>query len=151
MAGRMKAQITPGDATFHCEATALDVRRVLGDLRTHLRAGDIREDDCGDIELALAEVLNNIVEHAYAVSGPGTITVVLWVGPDRIICEVRDQGAAMPDLQSPIAFAPNATSPKSLPEGGFGWSLIHALSLRLVYLRDGAVNRLILDFEIGTR
>ncbi len=144
--------MTPRDATFHCHATSLDVRRVLGDLRAYLRGNDIREDDCGNIELALAEVLNNIVEHAYGVSGPGAITVVLSVGPDRIICEVRDQGKPMPDLRSPSAFAPSgATARTSLPEGGFGRSLIHALTLRLLYVRDGAVNRLILDFEIGTR
>lgn len=148
--GKINAQMMPRDATFHCNATSLDVRRVLSDLRAHLKARHIDEDDCSKIELALAEALNNIVEHAYTLEGPGTITLLLNIGDDQLTCELRDAGKAMPDLVLPGATGPDVTSTlAALPEGGFGWSLIHALTVHLHYMRDGSENRLVLDFDLG--
>lgn len=138
------------DVTFHCNATALDVRRVLGDLRAHLRAKAICEGDCSKIELALAEALNNIVEHAYPCARPVAITLLLTVVQDQLTCELRDRGRAMPGLTPPNTPAPEVNRMRAaLPEGGFGWSLIHALTVHLHYLRDGSENRLVLEFELG--
>lgn len=140
-----------GDVTFKCSATALDVRRMLGEVRARLAAENLPEDDCSNIEIALAEALNNIVEHAYRTGPHGTITLTLVVGPKRLTCELRDKGMAMPGLAPPAGTAPDITGQRAtLPEGGFGWSLIHALTARLHYLRDRKENRLILDFDLGT-
>ena len=139
------------DMTFKCSATAVDVRRMLGELRVRLAAENLSDDDCSNIEIALAETLNNIVEHAYRPGAHGTITLTLMVGQRRLTCEVRDNGVAMPGLAPPAGTAPDITSQRAtLPEGGFGWSLIRALTARLHYLRDGEENRLILDFDLGT-
>jgi serine/threonine-protein kinase RsbW len=138
------------DATFHCNATSLDVRGVLSELRAHLETRNIREDDCSNIELALAEALNNIVEHAYALALPGTITLLLRIGEGQLTCELRDSGRAMPSLVPPDATGPDVTPTlAALPEGGFGWSLIHALTVHLHFIRDGSENRLVLDFDLG--
>lgn len=144
----MKAEMT-----FTCDATALDVRRMLGALRTRLARAGITAEDRGTVEIALAEALNNIVEHAYqpdADGSPGTITLTLSIGPTNLSCELRDEGVALPGLAPPAASAPDVTGPReTLPEGGFGWSLIRALTARLYYLRDGAENRLILHFDLA--
>lgn len=140
------------DVTLKCNATALDVRRMLAELRARLAAETLPEDDCSNIEIALAEALNNIVEHAYRPGPDGTITLTLSVGPQYLTCELRDRGMAMPDLAPPAGTAPEITGQRAtLPEGGFGWSLIHALTARLHYLRDGEENRLTLDFDLGAR
>lgn len=137
------------DARFRCSATALDVRRMLGDVRTRLSDENLRDDDCSNIEIALAEALNNIVEHAYGPGVHGTITLTLSVGQRRLTCELRDQGAAMPGLAPPGGAAPDVTCQRAiLPEGGFGWSLIRVLAARLHYLRDDEENRLILGFDL---
>lgn len=137
--------------TFTCDATALDVRRMLAELRERLAVETIADDDRGTVEIALAEALNNIVEHAYEPDAAGTITLTLWIGPTRLSCELRDEGAALPGLAPPRAAAPDVTGPReTLPEGGFGWSMIHALTARLRYLRDGTKNRLILDFDLAS-
>ncbi|MEI4231621.1 ATP-binding protein [Roseovarius sp. D22-M7] len=137
--------------TFTCDATALDVRRMLAELQECLAVETIADDDRGTVDIALAEALNNIVEHAYHPDTPGTITLTLWIGPTRVSCELRDKGVALPGLEPPHAAAPDVTGPReTLPEGGFGWSIIHALTARLCYLRDGAENRLILDFDIAS-
>jgi len=146
----VSAQIMTGNMTFRCSATALDVRRMLSELRARLAAENLRDDDCSNIEIALAEALNNIVEHAYRPRPYGTITLTLSVGQRHLTCELRDQGAAMPRLAPPAGPAPDVTCQRAtLPEGGFGWSLIRALTARLHYLRDEEENRLILDFDLG--
>lgn len=138
------------DMTLRCRATAFDVRRMLGEMRARLAAENLRDDDCSNIEIALAEALNNIVEHAYRPGPHGLITLTLSVGQRHLTCELRDQGAAMPGLAPPGGTVPDVTGPRAtLPEGGFGWSLIRALTARLHYLRDEEENRLILDFDLG--
>lgn len=137
------------DMTFKCRATPVDVRRMLGTLRTRLATEELSDEDCNTIEIALAEALNNIVEHAYRPDDRGTITLTLSVGPRRLTCELRDLGVAMPGLAPPDGTAPDVGGPRAtLPEGGFGWFLIRALTARLHYRREGAENRLILDFDL---
>ena len=140
------------DVSLRCSATALDVRRMLGELRAHLAAENLPDDDCSNVEIALAEALNNIVEHACRPGPHGTITLMLSVGQRNLTCELRDRGVAMPGLAPPGGTVPDITGLRAtLPEGGFGWPLIHALTARLHYLRDGEENRLILDFDLDSQ
>lgn len=141
-----------GEITLRCNATALAVRHMLDTLRAHLLNEPLPDDVCGNIEIAMAEALNNIVEHAYYPGSAGTIMLTVRIGPSRVSCEVRDHGVALPGLGPLSGLPPDVSGLRaSLPEGGFGWSLIHALTARLCYLRDGAENRLVLDFDRGTR
>ncbi|MFZ1470576.1 MAG: ATP-binding protein [Paracoccaceae bacterium] len=94
--------------------------------------------DRGTAEIVLAEVLNNIVEHAYAAE-TGPIRLCLSLGDARLICRIEDEGAPMPGATPPAGHPPD---PVDLPEGGFGWHLIRSLSLDLGYERDGRTNRL---------
>ena len=82
-------------------ATALDVRRMLGELRAHLAAENLPDDDCSNIEIALAEALNNIVEHAYRPGPHGTITLTLSVGPRRLTANCGTRARRMPGLAPP--------------------------------------------------
>lgn len=94
----------------------------------------------GRLELVLAEVLNNIVEHAYA-GTVGDISIRLVRTACGIDCCIRDAGRPMPDLCPPHGglIAWEADAP---PEGGFGWHLIHLLTEGLHYRRAGAQNEL---------
>ena len=58
-------------------------------------------DECrGRAEIVLAEVLNNIVEHAYA-GAPGRIDIAVGLGAGRMECDITDRGRAMPGLTLP--------------------------------------------------
>ncbi len=93
----------------------------------------LTEDTRGSLEIILAEVLNNVVEHAYR-DGPGPIRIYISRRPDQLVVSVYDQGAPMPDLQMPKGeLAP--LDPDDLPEGGFGWFLIRTLTQDLSYER----------------
>ena len=52
-------------------------------------------EDRSTAEIVLAEVLNNVVEHAYA-QGSGPILLTLSLGDGLLHCRVEDEGAAMP-------------------------------------------------------
>lgn len=96
----------------------------------------------GLAELVLAEVLNNIAEHAYP-AGPGPVSVTLTPASGGTQCLVVDQGAAMPGGRVPVGDLPSAaTDVEDLPEGGFGWHLIHRLTRDLSYRRAGRCNHL---------
>lgn len=89
-------------------------------------------------ELLLAEVLNNIVEHAFAGCAGG---IRLWIGrtDSDVLFRIEDDGGPMPGGLPPEGQPP---TPGDLPEGGFGWHLIRRLSSQLRYERQGNTNRL---------
>lgn len=147
---RRPIQIMADTIHVECIATQTAVRGLLIGIRTWLRASNLSEENCGTVEIALAEALNNIVEHAYPADLPGGIALDLALTAAGLRCELRDQGAALPGLVPPDTGLPPIDGPReSLPEGGFGWSLIRTLSSRLGYERRESENRLTLEFNLN--
>lgn len=119
-------------------ASALQQVRLLA---RALRA--IIEEHCppavaADVELAVVEWANNLVEHGYG-AAEGRITTLLRLEPDRLEIEVRDRGhpfdptsEAGPDLESLDAEA----------ESGRGLLLLQALMDELHYETVAGENRL---------
>lgn len=117
-------------------ASALSVRTALrAALARFMRL--MEPDEAGTLELILAEVLNNIVEHSYADSGVGTITLSMVRDSQGLSCSVSDDGVPLP-MTCLTKTEDNSArpSPESLPEGGFGWFLIRDLATDLGYSRD---------------
>ena len=122
---RRPTQIMADTIHVECIATQTAVRGLLIGIRTWLRAANLSEENCGTVEIALA------------LTAAG------------LRCELRDQGAALPGLGPPDTGLPLIDGPReSLPEGGFGWSLIRPLSSRLSYERRDGENRLTLEFNL---
>lgn len=119
------------------------VRHALNAARAALGAMPVGETLIGVVEIVLAEVLNNIVEHAYGTQPCGTVEVEAALGPSGLMFRVRDEGRPMPDGAAP-AGAPHDldVAADDLPEGGFGWFLIRELTEDLRYRRSGPVNEL---------
>jgi len=123
-------------------ADPLAVRAALESVMDGLAEQDLGEDDLGTLELVLAEVMNNIVEHAYA-EDRGQIDLTIRTSAASLYCEICDHGLPMPGGQLPAGRVVNLAVPfDDLPEGGFGWFLIHELTQDLTYQRDGPCNRL---------
>lgn len=137
------------DFLLHATATETSVRALLEDARTRLAARGIPEQVCGTVELALAEALNNIVEHAYAQAETGTITLDARLVPGGLRCILSDRGAPLPARTLPRGHPPRVdTARDALPEGGFGWFLIRSLAREVHYAREAGVNRLTLGFDL---
>ncbi len=120
----------------------VSVRGALEDLFGARGPGAFSDAERDAAELVLAEVLNNIVEHAHIAAG-GTIEVILRRTPHGLTCTVVDCGKRMPGAHPPMGRLPRVSDTLSdLPEGGFGWPLIRLLATDLAYRRVGDHNEL---------
>jgi serine/threonine-protein kinase RsbW len=124
-------------------ATPLEVRRGLRDLRRELRNAGATNRLRDTAEQVLAEVLNNIVEHALAGRQDGQIHLIVKTSGNGLTVRIRDNGCAMPGGSLPLGqLSPLSDTIDSLPEGGFGWYIIHNLTQDLCYLRKPGWNTL---------
>lgn len=137
-------------------ATGLTIRLVLAANPESIRAGlvrfldatalaDLSADHRATVELVLAEVLNNIAEHAYETgTGSGDISVTLRVTEAGLSCHFCDSGLPMPGGRLPDGKLPDSPLARTadLPEGGFGWHLIRSLTQDLSYTRADGQNHL---------
>jgi serine/threonine-protein kinase RsbW len=126
------------------------VRKALAHLLSASPVQNLGEGDRGTVELVLAEVLNNVAEHAYA-GGSGPVEVGLSATAQGISCRIIDRGIAMPDGRLPEGQLPTpaVAMPDDLPEGGFGWHLIRSLTADLTYARSSGQNRLSFVIPLG--
>ncbi len=129
----------------------LAVRDALREVLANLQPLALSDDEVGTIELVLAEALNNIVEHAFGADDkPGEIRIRCSRRKDGLHFAIIDDGLAMPDNKTPQASAPDVNvKMTALPEGGFGWFLIHTLATDIRYARVGQTNHLNLRVTCG--
>lgn len=125
--------------TFRLDARDGEVRLTLARITAVLVGLGIPPDDRASVEIVLAEILNNIVEHGYAPGDPGPIWIALLMEPAAVQVTISDFGRPLPAALLNPAEPPD---PQSLPEGGFGWFLIHSLTTDLRAGRTGTLNRL---------
>lgn len=101
-----------------------------------------------DIPLLFAEVLNNIVEHAYQDSHDGEFAIDATLNGPMMIAKVHDWGppanlhftGQMPDVDN--------VDLDDLPEGGFGLALITALADQVAYTRANGRNTITLHKRV---
>jgi serine/threonine-protein kinase RsbW len=122
-----------------------DARSVRSALQELLCASPIRrlpDTERDTAEIVLAEVLNNIGEHAYSLAG-GEIEVTIRHDAEGLVCTVIDGGIRMPGARLPEG-DPHALPAvlADMPEGGFGWHLIRMLARDLTYRRMADHNEL---------
>jgi len=129
--------------TWNFLADDLATRAMLQQLVAALTGAGLAESDISNTELILAEVLNNIAEHAYA-DGIGPVEVTVELHKDGLVCAIADQGRPMPAGMVPDPEFPEIAPPDHLPEGGFGWHIIRCLTSDLGYQREDGWNRLTL-------
>lgn len=130
-------------------SSPLSVRRALQTVIADLQELELEER--GSVELVLAEVLNNVVEHAYGPEERGWISLECASEPDGLHFRIRDEGRAMPEGTPPMgAPSPLPERLDKMPEGGFGWFLIKDLSRDVQYRRIDDMNELTFRINIDT-
>lgn len=136
---------------FSIQANELAVRNLLADIIAALQVLNLAAEEYGSVELVLAEVMNNIVEHAYADNPTGLINLVIEPKADGLHCEFSDDGHPMPDGGVPLGeLSPLDCEFSDLPEGGFGWFLIRDLARDLEYRRQDGKNYLTFRIAVAT-
>ncbi|MEW2914450.1 ATP-binding protein [Leisingera sp. JC11] len=137
--------------TFACSFTAtnLDARSGISSVVARLRTLGVPAARVDEVQIALTEAVNNVVEHAYADAAPGDVRIKAELSPERLWISIQDAGAPFPNGQLPEGKPADVDVPvKNLPEGGFGWFLIRELASQVQYERSGGSNNLSLCFEI---
>jgi two-component sensor histidine kinase len=86
--------------------------------------------------LLTSELVTNSVKHSNSRRDGGTITITLWVGVDRALVEVADDGGTT---------VPTLRHDDGLAESGRGLWLVNAYSLGWGYHRGG--DRIVTWFE----
>ncbi len=146
----MSYRKTCPDFVVSFSSDALAVRDALANLLQHLACLDLNADDTATFELVAAEVLNNIVEHAYAGRADGVIRIWFNQKPDGLHLRFGDEGLEMSGGSFPGSKAADpGVEFYDLPEGGFGWFMIQVLTKDLTYRRKGRRNLLTLRFPLG--
>ena len=103
-----------------------------------------------DVKIALTEAINNVVEHAYAGIAVAKVRVTCRLEQDRLDILISDTGNPLPGHRPPDGVpASIETTLQNLPEGGFGWYLIHQLTSDIWYERSDGCNRLSLRFDFA--
>ena len=127
------------------------VRRALQHLLVDLTKARLSQDDTEHAQIVLGEVLNNIVEHAFATRDDGFIRLASFRSKTTLRVVVMDNGIEMPNGVLPSRPQPEIdVDVDQLPEGGFGWHLIRTLTDRLEYERQEQNNVLTLHIPIST-
>lgn len=137
-------QDTAPDISIRLLSGTVQVRKTLEQSYTQLKEAGLDDDICDISQIILAEVLNNVVEHAYSFAEGHPICLSLWLRGDGIWCRIKDYGVAMPNNVPPAgrpAVIPGQDR-DTLPEGGFGWAMVHELTEGLRYFREAGENEL---------
>jgi serine/threonine-protein kinase RsbW len=130
-------------------ATALEARGAIAAISKRLRVSGLSCERANEVEIALAEAINNVVEHAYTGVESGKISVKCNLANTRLLIRICDTGVTLPQSCVVPGFAPEiSVSRANLPEGGFGWFLVHELASNIRYERRKQVNHLILRFDL---
>ena len=134
---RMTALASPGS-----------VRAMLIRLRDQVRCWGAADEMVARVELVAAEICNNIAEHGFDERETGEMGLRVSFTPPDLLLEITDQGAAPPaELLHRPKLPPIDVPRLDLPEGGFGWFLVHSEVDDLIYERRAGRNRFSLRFS----
>ncbi len=124
-------------------STPKAVRQALADICGRAEASGSGADTVGQIEIVLAEVLNNVVEHALRHEEESDIFLTARRNARGWHFAIRDKGVAIPGGSVPRPALPSTNRPlQELPEGGFGWAIVNMLARDLTYHRRAGCNHL---------
>lgn len=103
---------------------------------TTLSASDLDQDLVDNVELAVSEACTNAMRHSRTGDANATMIVHFELYEDRLVVEVKDQGAGFDlDKVPPPNF-------KEHPDGGYGLYLMQTIMDEVFYTRGSEYNTL---------
>ena len=119
-----------------------ELSRVAAQLDELAARWRLQKDAVVDMNVALDEILKNVVSHAYDDADAHEIRIALVVYPDALEAEVEDDGRPF----DPLTIAPpDRSAPLAARKiGGLGIHLVRNLMSDVTYRRVGDRNRLVL-------
>ena len=145
--------MNPGPGTrLLVQPTLQDVARAVQALQRVLPAR-LPQAERHAVEIALCELLTNIVQHGFGGAGGAPIEVNCSEQADALVVEVRDAGRAIPAERlagaGPETFDFDPDDIAALPQGGFGLALIKAAFDVVDYRSAAGVNCMHLEKRLA--
>jgi anti-sigma regulatory factor (Ser/Thr protein kinase) len=117
-----------------------EIERLAEEVTRFANQHGVPPETVGDLNLALEEVVANVIMHAYPQGGAHEIRVDVTAEKDGVVAEVVDDGVHFDPLQRP---EPNVALPLAQrPVGGLGIFLVRRVMDELRYSREAGRNRL---------
>ena len=95
------------------------------------------------VNLAIEEIVTNIIKYGYDDTAPHTISVNLTLFPDTIRLQLKDEGHPFDPLQTPEPEIHVPMDQRKL--GGLGLHLVRETVSRIAYRRKNGANLLEMD------
>ena len=134
-----------GDSRLTIVNASAEIERASEWLGALSAAAGLSKDVAGRLQVALDEVVTNIITHALADAPEGArqIWLCLRIRPDRVELDVADDGPAFdPTVVQPISVATRVAKQQ---EGGVGLLFVRALMDDVTFARHGGRNYLTLS------
>jgi anti-sigma regulatory factor (Ser/Thr protein kinase) len=126
-----------------------ELARVVEMVEAFCGAHNLPKATCNLMNLALDEVLSNIVKYAYASPETETIDVGLSYSDNKLIASIEDRGVPFNPLGL-RASTEGGVSLHSRKEGGLGILFMKSLSDSVVYERVADRNKVTLTIKISS-
>ena|SRR5215510_349125 len=131
---------------FQILAVQRDLARIAGSVEAFCGANQLPQATCNLMNLALDEVLSNIVKYAYNSPDTGTIDVELTYSNNKLMASIEDRGVAFNPLGLQM---PANTGPlQSRKAGGLGIFFVKSLMDSVVYERVGNRNKVTVTIRV---
>jgi len=105
-------------ATFRMTSEPTQLARMRSWLWTQLVGQALPLEDCSALLVAVGEICNNVIKHAYAGEAGRPIGIGIQALPDRCVIDIEDEGTPY----DPEGYAPPNFD--DAPEGGMGLFLV---------------------------
>jgi len=127
-------EVIPNSVTIRVPATFEGVGDAVMTAREFLDALPLPERAAARFELALAEAVNNVVEHARC-SQNGSVEITIASDDETLRLVVSDDGRAA-DLDGLNTFMTLPLAPEAIAGDGHGVRLIHSVMDQAIYSRQ---------------
>lgn len=121
-----------------------EVTNVVSMISGWLISHKVEQEIVAELELVLAEALNNVVEHAYLYREDGEIELLITLDDRRLKARITDSGREFDGPPPLKEMNVEDCEFEELPEGGFGWNLIRTLTDDVEFEHQDHKNRLTL-------
>jgi len=124
---------------FSINSAYKNVSSVCFIAKTFCEENSMPVDTIKEIELSLAEALNNIIKHSYKGDEANKIDIYFLFENNKLTISLSDYGEPRKNLNKPVLeFDPEDV--ESLPEGGMGLFIIEQLMDENIYTIGGNKN-----------
>jgi serine/threonine-protein kinase RsbW len=108
----------------------------------------ITGETVSEMEIALEEVVTNVMKHGYAGEGEHEIRVSIGLEDGQLVLAVEDDGREFNPLEQP---PPDLDLPiEERPIGGLGIHLVITLMDKVEYKREDEMNRLVMRKRVAS-